>query len=217
MIRVWIADDHTLFAQGLSRALGVLPDIRVVGIAASGTELIDKINTQPAEVAITDLEMPGGGGAAVLKSLADTPVIVVTMHADASQRRAANEAGAAGFFSKSAPLTTIAAAIRAVAAGETLDPLDESAVEAVLDRYSEPELDPGAASLTDREREILHHLARGVSATDELADILFISQKTVKNHLASIFQKLAVSDRTQAAIEAIRLGLAEEPEPDHKP
>jgi CheY-like chemotaxis protein len=67
MIRVWIADDHTLFAQGLSRALGVLPDIRVVGIAASGTELIEKIDTQPAEVAITDLEMPGGGGAAVLK------------------------------------------------------------------------------------------------------------------------------------------------------
>jgi DNA-binding CsgD family transcriptional regulator len=72
--------------------------------------------------------------------------------------------------------------------------------------YAEPELDPGAASLTDREKEILHHLARGVSATDELAEILFISQKTVKNHLASIFQKLAVSDRTQAAIEAIRWG-----------
>lgn len=215
MIRVWIADDHTLFAQGLSRALGVLPDIRVVGIAASGAELLEKISTQPAEVAITDLEMPGGGGAAVLKGLTETPVIVVTMHTDDTQRRAASEAGAAGFFSKSAPLATIASAVRAVAAGETLDPFNEAATQAVLERYSEPELDPGAASLTDREKEILHHLARGVSATDELAELLFISQKTVKNHLASIFQKLAVSDRTQAAIEAIRLGLAEDPDSDH--
>ncbi len=210
MIRVWIADDHTLFAQGLSRALEGIPDIRVVGIAASGAELLDSIVNQPAEVCITDLEMPGGGGGAVLAALDDTPVIVVTMHAEVPQREAAAAAGAAGFFSKSAPLSTIVAAIRAVAAGETLDVSDSETTQAILDRYAKAQLDPGAASLTDREREILSHLARGVSATDELAEILFISQKTVKNHLASIFQKLAVSDRTQAAVEAIRLGLAEE-------
>jgi two-component system response regulator DegU len=69
-------------------------------------------------------------------------------------------------------------------------------------------LDPGAAALTEREREILQLLAKGVSSTEDLADRLFISQKTVKNHLASIFQKLSVADRTQAAIEAIRLGIA---------
>ncbi|MFP3914829.1 MAG: response regulator [Actinomycetota bacterium] len=212
MIRVWIADDHTLFAQGLSRALDGLPDIRVVGIAASGSELLEKIPSQPAEVCITDLEMPGGGGAAVLRGLRDVPVIVVTMHASDEQRRAAAAAGAAGFFSKSAPLTTIAAAIRAVADGVTFDLMNDPESPELLERYSSPELDPGAASLTEREKEILHHLARGISATDELADILFISQKTVKNHLASIFQKLAVSDRTQAAIEAIRLGLAEDPD-----
>lgn len=210
MIRVWIADDHTLFAQGLQRALDGVPDIRVVGVAASGSELLEKIETQPAEVCITDLEMPGGGGAAVLRHLADTPIIVVTMHAEQAQRQAAAQAGAAGFFSKSAPLSVIAAAIRAVAVGETLDVLDEAATDAVLARFSQPHLDPGAASLTEREREILSHLARGVSATDELAEMLYISQKTVKNHLASIFQKLAVSDRTQAAVEAIRLGLADE-------
>jgi DNA-binding NarL/FixJ family response regulator len=210
MIRVWIADDHTLFAQGLSRALDSVPDIRVVGIAASGTELLEGIESQPAEVCVTDLEMPGGGGAAVLKALASTPIIVVSMHADEDQRRAAREAGAVGFFSKSAPLPTLASAIRAVAAGEILDSMDDAANQEILDQHAKPRLDPGAASLTDREKEILSHLARGVSATDELADMLFISQKTVKNHLASIFQKLAVSDRTQAAIEAIRLGLDEE-------
>ncbi len=74
-----------------------------------------------------------------------------------------------------------------------------------------PQLDEGAASLTAREREILKLLASGVSATDELADQLYISQKTVKNHLANIYEKLAVADRAQAAVEAIRLGLHKEP------
>lgn len=204
MIRVWIADDHTLFAQGLGRALDALPDMRVVGIAASADALLSQIDSQPAEVLVVDLEMPGGGGAAVLDAQTGTPALVVTMHAAEAQRDAAKNAGAAGFFSKAAPLAQIAAAIRAVADGRTL--LDDDADE-ILEKYAQPVLDPGAASLTDREREILSHLAKGVSATDELADLLFISQKTVKNHLASIFQKLAVSDRTQAAVEAIRLGL----------
>ena len=78
----------------------------------------------------------------------------------------------------------------------------------VSERYRRPTLDPGAAALTDRETEILSLLAKGVSSTEDLADRLFISQKTVKNHLASIFSKLSVADRTQAAIEAIRLGIA---------
>lgn len=212
MIRVWIADDHTLFAQGLSRALDAIPDIRVVGVAATGKDLLDGLESQPAEVVITDLEMPGGGGSAVMKGVEGIPVIVVSMHAESEQRIAAKAAGASGFFSKSAPLASIAAAVRAVANGESLDPTDEAATTDTLAEYREARLDPGAASLTEREKEILHHLARGVSATDELAETLFISQKTVKNHLASIFQKLAVSDRTQAAIEAINLGLAEEPE-----
>jgi DNA-binding CsgD family transcriptional regulator len=74
-------------------------------------------------------------------------------------------------------------------------------------------LDAGAASLTAREREILKLLAQGISATDELAEMLYISQKTVKNHLANIYEKLAVADRAQAAVEAIRLGLHREPAP----
>jgi len=85
--------------------------------------------------------------------------------------------------------------------------LDDEERDGLLETYREAQLDPGAASLTQREREILQLLAVGVTATDELAERLYISQKTVKNHLASVFQKLAVSDRAQAAIEAIRLGL----------
>ena len=105
-------------------------------------------------------------------------------------------------------MVTLAAAIRAVADGENLIEYDDEKRDETLERYMSAKLDPGAEALTPREVELLQLLANGVSATDELADRLYISQKTVKNHLASIFQKLAVADRTQAAIEAIRLGFS---------
>jgi len=204
-----IADDHQLFAEGLSQALDILPDTRVVGVVDSGPALEEALTAQPAEVCIVDIEMPGGDG---IETIADlgmrSRAIVVSMHADDEQKARAATAGAKGFFSKGVPLTTLAAAIRAVADGQNLVELTDEERDELLETYREAQLDPGAASLTQREREILRLLAVGVSATDELADRLYISQKTVKNHLASIFQKLAVSDRTQAAIEAIRLGIA---------
>ncbi|HEY7704834.1 MAG TPA: response regulator transcription factor [Acidimicrobiia bacterium] len=207
MIRVVIADDHQLFAEGLSQALAALPDTRVVGTAPSGPDLVALLARQPAEVAIVDLEMAGGDGLQAIRQIgATTPVIVVTMHTQMAA--AAAEAGAAAFFSKGVPLAQLAAAIRAVVAGHKLLDLRGEDLSATLADYQQPELDPGAASLTQREIEVLQLLAKGVSSTEELADGLFISQKTVKNHLASIFSKLAVSDRTQAAVEAIRLGLA---------
>jgi DNA-binding NarL/FixJ family response regulator len=209
MIRVMVADDHQLFAEGLSQALSILPDTRVVGVVNSGPDLDEFLLTQPAEVSIVDIEMPGGDGIETIARLGRrTKAIVVSMHASEEQRQRAIEAGAVGFFSKAVPLTTLAAAVRAVADGKNLLELSDEERDDLLETYREAQLDPGAASLTPREKEILQLLAVGVSATDELAERLYISQKTVKNHLASIFQKLAVSDRTQAAIEAIRLGIA---------
>jgi two-component system, NarL family, response regulator DegU len=209
MIRVMIADDHQLFADGLSQALNSLPDTRVVGVVNSGPDLEQALSSQPAEVSIVDIEMPGGDGIDAISVLGkSTKAIVVSMYADDEQKARAARAGARGFFSKGVPLQTLAAAVRAVADNHNLTELNDEERDEVLDGYSEAVLDPGAASLTPRERDILRLLAVGVSATDELADRLYISQKTVKNHLASIFQKLAVSDRTQAAIEAIRLGIA---------
>ena len=209
MIRVMIADDHQLFADGLSQALNSLPDARVVGVVNSGPALEEALSVQPAEVAIVDIEMPDGDGIDTITGLESGPrAIVVSMHATDDQRERARDAGAKGFFSKAVPLATLAAAVRAVADGQDLLELDDEQRDSMLERYLEAELDPGAAALTPREREILQQLAAGISATDELAERLYISQKTVKNHLASIFQKLAVSDRTQAAIEAIRLGIA---------
>jgi DNA-binding NarL/FixJ family response regulator len=206
MIRVLIADDHQLLLEGISQALELLPDITVVGQASDGKELVDKVEELGPDVLVIDQEMPKLSGIGALKKIGTPPpTVIVTMHADETHRAKAEAAGAVGFLSKSAPLPTLAAAVRAAAAGEVF--VETVGGSDLLDEYQEPVLDPGAAALTARERELLALLARGVSATDELADELYISQKTVKNHLASIYEKLAISDRAQAAVEAIRLGI----------
>ena len=209
MIDVLIADDHTLMLESLAEALDSIPDIRVVATASDGRELISQTARYQPKVLLVDIEMPQVSGIAALHEMSvDIPAIVVTMHTGDAERRQAEAAGAVGFLSKATPLPDLAAAVRAAAAGEDL--LDDENLPEILDRHRAPELDAGAASLTAREREILRLLAQGVSATDELADLLYISQKTVKNHLANIYDKLAVADRAQAAVEAIRLGLHRE-------
>jgi len=210
MISVFIADDHRLFADGLAEALGGLPDISVAGVAYDGIELISLIESRCPDVMIVDLEMPHAGGIQVLELVGTrAPVIVVTMHADDDHRAQALAAGAIGFLSKSTPLADLAAAVRAAASGEQF--ADPATLGGILRSYQEPLLDPGARLLTARERDVLALLGAGVTSTDELANRLYISRKTVKNHLASVFVKLGVSDRAQAAVEAIRLGIAHRP------
>lgn len=206
IIKIVIADDHTMMREGLSQALNSIPDIEVIASAADGRELLEKLEVSTPDVILVDIEMPRLSGIDVLRKLeGGPPAIVVTMHADDSQRKKAEAAGARGFLSKSAPLPDLAAAIRAVAAGATL--IDQDRTAEILDQHRQPVLDEGAAALTARERELLKLLASGVSSTEDLADQLFISQKTVKNHLASIYEKLAITDRAQAVVEAIRLGI----------
>lgn len=208
MIRVAIGDDHQMFAEGMRDALSAIPDLTVVGIAGDATDLLGLLDESLPQVALIDLEMPGGGGLAVLQDIPDeTAGIVVTMHVSPETVEAAVAAGAVGVFSKGAPLRELAAGVRAAAAGAQI-PEDGTERAELLAEHASPVVDPGAASLTEREVELLALLATGVSSTEDLADRLYISQKTVKNHLASIYTKLSVSDRTQAAIEAIRLGLA---------
>ena len=203
MIRIMLADDHDLLRQGLEQALGAVPDLSVIGTARTGKDLLEQLEDKTPDVVVIDIDMPEMTGIEALNKMSSAPpTIVVTMHEGARKRKEAEAAGAVGFLSKSTPLPTLAAAIRAAANGESF--IDG---ETDLDAHMEPVLDPGAAALTARERELLGLLATGISATDELADRLYISQKTVKNHLASIYDKLAVSDRAQAAVEAIRLGL----------
>ncbi|MBT8203530.1 MAG: response regulator transcription factor [Acidimicrobiales bacterium] len=206
MIRVVIADDHQLLLEGISQALDLLPDISVVATAQDGEGLVSAVTSATPDVIVIDQEMPKLTGVGALKKLGSPPpAIIVTMHADEEHRSQAEAAGAVGFLSKSAPLPTLASAVRAAAAGEVF--IEQVGGTSILDDYQEAKLDPGAAALTARERELLGLLTQGVSSTEELADRLYISQKTVKNHLASIYEKLAISDRAQAAVEAIRLGI----------
>jgi len=215
MIDVVIADDHTLMLESLAEALDSIPDIRVVATASNGKELVERTRHHRPTVLLVDIEMPQVTGIAALRELAGAvPAIVVTMHTGEAERRQAEAVGAIGFMSKATPLPDLAAAVRAAAAGEHL--LDPATLGSILERHRRPQLDAGAASLTAREREILRLLAQGVSATEELADLLYISQKTVKNHLANIYDKLAVADRAQAAVEAIRLGLHRETPNDQR-
>lgn len=206
MVDIVIADDHRLLLEGLAQALNGIPDINVIATASDGAELLEVIDDCRPDVMLVDIEMPKLSGIAALGRLSDPPpAIVVTMHTGDEQRRMAESVGAVGFLSKSTPLPDLAAAIRAAANGESL--MDLSQLAHVLDRHRQPVLDPGAASLTARERQLLTLLGSGMSRTTDLADALFISQKTVKNHLASIYGKLGIADRAQAAVEAIRLGL----------
>ena len=205
-IRIVIADDHVLLLDGMHQALDSLPDMGVVATATDGRGLAHVLGQTRPDVLLVDIEMPHGTGLDVLQSLEDPPpTLVVTMHTEDRYRKRAVEAGASGFLSKATPLPELAASIRAVHDGVDLCAVDDLA--AALAPYQEATLSPGAESLTAREREILALLARGVSQTDALAEELYISHKTVKNHLASIYAKLHVSDRAQAAVEAIRLGL----------
>jgi DNA-binding NarL/FixJ family response regulator len=205
-ITVVIADDHVLLLDGMHRALDSLPDMGVVATATTGRDLARILGQMHPDVLLVDIEMPHGTGLDVLQSLDDAPpTLVVTMHTEDRFRTRAIEAGASGFLSKATPLPELAAAIRAVHDGVDLCAVDD--LDEALSPYRAATLSPGAESLTAREREILALLARGISQTDALAEELYISHKTVKNHLASIYAKLHVSDRAQAAVEAIRLGL----------
>ncbi len=204
-IRIVIADDHQLMLDGLKQGLDSLPDITVVGTAVDGATLIEVVEAVDADVLLVDVEMPGMSGLSAISRLRDLPpTIVVTMHTADEYGKSAQEAGAVAFLSKALPLPDLAAAIRAVDDGRILFDPD---IDAVLADYRTPRLSSRAATITDRERDVLRCLVQGVSGTVDIADELYISQKTVKNHLASIYEKLGVNDRAQAVVEAMKLGL----------
>lgn len=203
-LKVLIADDHQLMLDGLRQALNSLPDISVIATLTDGTDIADGVGRYEPDVLLVDVEMPGMSGLAAIAKLKDRPpTLVVTMHTADEYAKAARDAGASGFLSKGLPLPDLAAAIRAAHAGIDLFEIDL----ADLDQYRAPTLSLRAEAVTDRERDVLRCLVQGISATKDIADELYISQKTVKNHLASIYEKLGVNDRAQAVVEAMKLGL----------
>ena len=210
-IRVVVADDHPVVRAGLSALLSSLPDVEVVGVAASGHAAIKEVRTLVPDVVVLDLQMPGLDGFAVTRELARaTPsvaVLVLTMFDDDESVYAAMRAGARGYLVKGAEQEDIARAIRAVAAGEAI--FSAGVAKRVLQFLSAPPaavLEEPFPQLTARERDILDLLAAGLQNT-VIADSLRIAPKTVANNVSSIFAKLQVADRAQAIVRARDAGL----------
>jgi DNA-binding NarL/FixJ family response regulator len=207
-IRLIIADDHTLFRDGVRALLQSIPDFQVVGEAATGAQAIQQANALQPDVVLMDLQMPGVNGIEATRRIVQTSphigVIVVTMFQDDDSVFAAMRAGARGYILKGADQDEMIRAIRAIANGEALfGPEIATRLMNFFSGAKPPQLFP---ELTDREREILQLIAHGYNNT-EIADQLFLAPKTVRNHISNIFSKLQVADRAQAIIKARDAGM----------
>ena len=209
-ITVLIADDHTLFRDGLISLLLSVPDIEVVGEAATGQAAIDMALSKTPDVVLMDIQMPDIDGIEASRQLAmqqpQTGIIMLTMFDDDDSVFAAMRAGARGYVLKGADQTVMLRAVRGAANGEALfsPEIAKRLMQFFANLGPPPSMDT-FPELTERERELLHHIARG-ETNEQIAEVLVISLKTVRNHVSSIFNKLQVADRTQAAIRAREAG-----------
>lgn len=212
-IAVLLADDHALVRQGLRKVLELEPGIKVVGEAGDGATAIAQARRLQPDVILMDLNMPGTNGVdatrIIRKEVPRARVIVLTIDED-DQIFEAIRAGVSAYILKDVEADELVRAIIDVYEGKSVvHPRVTAKLIGEFNRLSSVSSDETAASrLTDRERDVLVCLAKGASNQD-IADKLFISEKTVKNHITSILRKLHVKDRTQAAIYAIKYKLVE--------
>lgn len=207
MIKVLLVDDHEMVRLGVSTYLSIQPDIEVVGEASDGQEGVEKALSLRPDVILMDLVMDNMDGITATKEiLAQWPqakILIVTSYIDDEKVFPAIQAGASGYLLKTSSAQEIAEAVRKTIVGERV--IEEEVSEKIQNQdyanqyflYEE---------LTNREREVLDLIAQGKS-NQEIAEILFITLKTVKTHVSNILAKLGVEDRTQAAIYAFKHGL----------
>ncbi|MBI5282069.1 MAG: response regulator transcription factor [Candidatus Solibacter usitatus] len=216
-IKVMIADDHPIVREGLRKLLNLEDDIDVVGDAADGRELIEKVGDLQPDVILLDLRMPNLDGLGALQTLVHTnskaKVIILTASEDKNEFVQAMKLGCSGIVLKQTSADLIVKSIRKVYNGEIW--LDSNTTAAVMRQFAAPgELGGSSSSsrarerspLSTREREIVALVAQGYK-NKEMAEKMFISEQTVKNHLHNIFDKLGVSDRLELALYAIHKGL----------
>jgi DNA-binding NarL/FixJ family response regulator len=210
-IRVLIADDHPLFREGMRGRLDRVADIAVVGEAASGDEAVELARKLEPDIILMDIKMPGLNGIEatrdVLRASPRVGVLVLTMFEDDDSVFAAMRAGAKGYLLKDSGGEGVVHAIRAVASGEAV--FGPGVAERIIGFFS---VSRAAApqrafpELTEREEEVLSLVAQGKS-NQEISRQLFVSLKTVRNHVSNILVKLQVADRAQAVIRARDAGI----------
>ncbi|MCK9525490.1 MAG: response regulator transcription factor [Limnochordia bacterium] len=216
-VSVLIVDDHPLLRQGLSRLLELEGGINVVGQASNGIEALRLTGQLEPDVLLLDINMPGMNGIEVAKTVQErysaTEVLVLTIHDNESYVNEMIRIGVKGYLLKDAEPREVVQAIKKVAQGETV--YSSQLMGRVMERYHHMEVQFGRLQsavaiydleLTNRELEILQYICEGLS-NKEIANALFISEKTVKNHITSLLRKLEVEDRTQAAVFAVSQGI----------
>lgn len=210
-MRVIICDDQTLIRDGLAMLLSLEPDIEVVGLAQEGAEAVELATRQQPDLVLMDLKMPGMNGIEATRQLRSRfpsmHVLVLTTYDDDEWLFDAIRAGASGYLLKDLPREEVVRAVRGTVDGQSF--IDPSVAGKLLKQVGGGQQQP-ASHLTDRltrrEMEVLDLLAQGCT-NGEIAARLHLSEGTVRNHLSAVFGKLHVTDRTQAAIIAIRHGL----------
>lgn len=200
-----------MFRQGLRMLFEMEPDIKIVGEARDGLEVQEMARAYEPDIILMDINMPGADGVEatrqILKEKPEISVIVLTMFREDEHVFQAIRAGAKGYVLKDADSLEVVKAIRTVAGGASvLDPEMTTKVFNQFKLLSEASEKQNREGLTDRELEILTLIAEGAS-NREIGDRLFLSEKTIKNYVTSIFQKLQMNDRTQAAVYALQHGL----------
>jgi len=210
-VRILIADDHTVLREGMRNLLEQEKDFKVVGEAGDGEEAVRLVSKLKPDVVIMDIVMPKLSGIEATRLIkqasSSTAVLILTAYSDIRYIIGLLEAGACGYLLKSARSSEIVGAIRAVRSGESV--LDPVVTHKLLQRVVGPDMGAGKGQasglLTPREIEILRLAAKGMSNKD-IADVLFLSLRTVKAHLTSIFNKMGCGSRTDAIIRGLREG-----------
>ena len=217
MIKIVIADDHPIVRDGLRRLLSLEPDVDIVGEAGDGRQVLEVVQAKDPDVLLLDLRMPNLDGLKALQTLQQTNrrtrVIILTASEDKNEFVQAMKLGCSGIVLKQTAPELIIKSIRKVYSGEIW--LDSHTTAAVMRQFAAPgDTSGGSGSgkprerspLSTREREIVALVAQGYK-NKEMAEKMFISEQTVKNHLHNIFDKLGVSDRLELALYAIHKGL----------
>ena len=202
-VRVFLLDDHEIVRRGLRELLELSEDIDVVGESGSALEAERRIPALRPDVAVLDARLADGSGIDVCRAIrAVDPTLralILTSYDDEQALRAAVLAGASGYVLKDIKGTDLVTAIRRVAAGEQL--IAPNVLARVRSSLTGPSVDPRLRSLTPQERRILEHIAKGMT-NRQIADEMFLAEKTVKNYVTSILDKLGMDSRTQAAVYA---------------